>query len=130
MLGNARTVLNGGGGSGEPTTLEVVHGLRAACFGSWAGNTHTATATATTPYSGGLARRPVRARKARRASPPLCAGQFDDMVAFPLEMRDNLAQHSPKCGFGRVPISEVPAVRRLSLVAFLALAVPMSAADT
>src|SRR5271169_2529774 len=27
-LGNARTTLNGGGGSGEPTTREVVHGFR------------------------------------------------------------------------------------------------------
>src|SRR4051812_18834234 len=27
-LGKARTDLNGGGGSGEPVTFEVVHGLR------------------------------------------------------------------------------------------------------
>src|SRR5256885_1176099 len=35
-FGNTRTALYAGGGSGEPVTLEVVHGLRGAAFGSWA----------------------------------------------------------------------------------------------
>src|SRR5438105_14552827 len=34
--GKTRTALNGGGGSGEPTTLEVVHGLRGGAAGGFA----------------------------------------------------------------------------------------------
>ena len=42
-FGNARTTLNGGGGSGEPTTREVVQGVRTDFGGSAAEETSHAT---------------------------------------------------------------------------------------
>jgi hypothetical protein len=60
------------------------------------------------------------------------------MVAFPKEMRDNLAQHTPKSRFGRVPFWQ-PAVRqvnfwrfpvrRLSPLALIACSIPLAATD-
>ena len=71
-FGNARTTLNGGGGSGEPTTREVVQGVRTAFAGSAADVVRAKNSAANSNASGRWNRRPPT-RQSNGISPaPAC----------------------------------------------------------
>src|SRR5260370_31134874 len=56
-FGNARTTLKGGGGSGEPTSRELVQGVRAGLVGSAADEANQATDPATATSAGTMRER-------------------------------------------------------------------------
>src|SRR5262245_43841737 len=81
-LGNALTTLKGGGGSGEPTTREVVQGVRtdfggsASVLGGWAAGATIRTTNPTTRSSDS-----ADAARGRRRPP----GEDDSMSSTPKE---------------------------------------------